>query len=211
MKKKTITHAAKTPKPAKTKTKTARRSRIHHYTDSHWGIFGLQGLFALLFGWFIIFTDFADTPALVFAVGLILLTLGAIELLNVITRHRRGRAWSFALTVAALEVAVGVALLATNGLSVAVHLTIIACYTIIRGLFDVIIAVRSLTDATDKFLWVVTGIFGMVLGFVIFNSGSTELSNTTFIKVFGTYLMVFGLANLVYAVHSKNTLPAKAK
>ena len=30
------------------------------YIDSHWGIFALQGIVALLFGWFALFTGSSD-------------------------------------------------------------------------------------------------------------------------------------------------------
>ena len=175
------------------------------FIESHWLIFGLQGLIALVFGWFIMFTDITEIPTLVNIVPYALLTLGVAEMFNAIYRKHRQHTWASSLMIALVEIGVAVALLITKDCcNVAVHLTIIAGYTLVRGLFQTLVGLRSLTDATDKFLWIVTGIFGIVLGFVIFNSGNLDLANTTFIKIFGTYMMVFGLTDIIYAVHVKN-------
>ncbi len=181
------------------------------YVDSHWLIFAIQGLVALVFGWLIMFTNLAGTHTLVAAVGTVLLALGIIEIINVLNRRRKHFAWGLALTIAIVEIGVGLSLLLTKELSVAVHLSIIAGYTTVRGLFEVMIAVRSLSDLVTKILWIVTGAFGMVLGFVIFNSGNIDLANTTFIKLFGTYMMVFGLTNIIFGLHRKTAIPAKTK
>ena len=179
------------------------------YTDSHWLVFGLQGLISLIFGWYIMFTDLTDTAALITIIGWAMLALGGIELLNVIYRHRREHNWGLALSIALAQITVAVSLLLVRDLSVAIHLSIVAGYTILRGVFEILIGLRSLTDPTDRFLWIITGMFGVILGFVIFNSGDADLANTSFIKIFGTYTMVFGLTNLIFSVHLKNTPPAK--
>ena len=198
MKKKTTP----TVKPKTPKTKK-------RYIESHWLIFGIQGIIAIVSGWFILFTEIADPSYLILLVGSVLLTIGVIELSNTIFRRRHQHAWGLALAIAIIEIAVATTLLLTANLSVAIHLSIIASYTITRGVFDTLIGLRSLTDTTDRFLWIITGIFGMVLGFVILNSGHLGIANTAFIDFFGTYLMVFGLANLVFSIHNKAALASK--
>jgi len=181
------------------------------FIESHWLIFGVQGLIALVFGWYIIFTDMTEIPTLVNIVAYALLTLGVAELFNAIYRKHRKHNWASSLIISLVEIGVAVALLITKDCcNVAVHLTIIAAYTVVRGVFQTFVGLRALTDPTDKFLWIITGMFGIILGFVIFNSGNFDLANTTFIKIFGTYMMVFGLTDLVYAVHVKNSIPEKS-
>jgi len=175
------------------------------FIESHWLIFGVQGLIALVFGWFIMFTDMTEISTLVNIVAYALLTLGVAELFNAIYRKHRKHNWVSSLIISLVEIGVAVALLITKDCcNVAVHLAIIAAYTVLRGVFQTFVGLRALTDPTDKFLWIVTGMFGVILGFVIFNSGNFDLANTTFIKIFGTYMMVFGLTDIIYAVHVKN-------
>lgn len=171
------------------------------YIDSHWGIFVLQGIVALLFGWFALFTSSSDVQTLVIIVGSVLLSLGIIELLNLLARTRAKNTWGVALFMAILEVTAGLSLLFTYEQNVAWHLIVIASYTIIRGIFEIILGLKAIDDLTDKFIWILTGVCACIMGAVIFNTG--HLGNTPFIKYFGSYMMVFGVVNLIYAIHNK--------
>ena len=161
------------------------------YIDSHWGVFALQGVVALLFGWFALFTGSSDIQTLVVIVGSVLLSLGIIELFNLLIRTRTRNTWGISLLLA---------ILFTYEQNVAWHLVVVAAYTIFRGIFELILGLRSIDDLTDKFSWVLTGICGCIMGIVILNSG--RLGTTHFIKYFGSYMMVFGIVNLIYSIHN---------
>ena len=170
------------------------------YIDSHWGIFALQGIVALLFGWFALFTNSSDIQTLVIVVGSVLLSLGIIELLNLLARTRTKNTWGVSLVMAILEISAGLALLFTYEQNVAWHLVVIAAYTILRGIFEIILGLRSIDDLTDKFIWILAGICACIMGIVILNTG--HLGTIPFIKYFGSYMMVFGVVNLIYSVHN---------
>ena len=170
------------------------------YIDSHWGIFALQGVVALLFGWFALFTNSSDIQTLVIVVGSVLLSLGIIELLNLLARARTKNTWGVSLTMAILEVSAGLALLFTYEQNVAWHLIVIAAYTILRGIFEIILGLKAIDDLTDKFIWILAGVCACIMGVVILNTG--HLGTIPFIKYFGSYMMVFGVVNLIYSVHN---------
>lgn len=170
------------------------------YIDSHWGIFALQGIVALLFGWFALFTSSSDIQTLVVIVGSVLLSLGIIELLNLLIRTRTRNTWGISLFMAILEIGAALSLLFTYEQNVAWHLAVVAAYTTIRGIFEILLGLHSIDDLTDKFSWVLTGICGCIMGIVILNSG--RLGTTHFIKYFGSYMMVFGIVNLIYSIHN---------
>lgn len=174
------------------------------YVDSHWLIFAFEGAVALLFGWFALFTNLTDTSALVSIVGSLLLGLGIIELFNLLRRTHLNETWGFTLISALIEVAVAFALLFTSDQELVWHLALIAGYTVVRGIFEILIGLRAVDDVTDKFIWIVTGICGAVMGFVILNSGNAVVTDNapTFIKFFGAYMTLYGLANLIYGVHN---------
>ncbi|MBR3220277.1 DUF308 domain-containing protein [Candidatus Saccharibacteria bacterium] len=173
------------------------------YIDSHWLIFAFQGVIALLFGWFVMFTGLTDTTALVATVGAFLLGLGAVELFNMLRRTHVKETWGLSLFVAVFEIAVALALLFTLNQNIALHLAIIAGYTIVRGIFEILIGIKSIDDSTDKLIWTICGICGVIMGFVILNSGTLGYPNT-FLQFFGAYMMVFGLCNLIYGVHNRD-------
>lgn len=170
------------------------------YIDSHWGIFALQGIVALLFGWFALFTNSSDIQTLVIVVGSVLLSLGIIELLNLLARARTKNTWGVSLVMAILEISAGLALLFTYEQNVAWHLIVIAAYTILRGIFEIILGLKAIDDLTDKFIWILAGICACIMGVVILNTG--HLGTIPFIKYFGSYMMVFGVVNLIYSVHN---------
>ena len=170
------------------------------YIDSHWGIFALQGVVALLFGWFALFTNSSDIQTLVIVVGSVLLSLGIIELLNLLARARTKNTWGVSLVMAIMEISAGLALLFTYEQNVAWHLIVIAAYTILRGIFEIILGLKAIDDLTDKFIWILAGVCACIMGVVILNTG--HLGTIPFIKYFGSYMMVFGVVNLIYSVHN---------
>lgn len=170
------------------------------YIDSHWGIFALQGVVALLFGWFALFTNSSDIQTLVIVVGSVLLSLGIIELLNLLARARTKNTWGVSLVMAILEISAGLSLLFTYEQNVAWHLIVIAAYTILRGIFEIILGLKAIDDLTDKFIWILAGVCACIMGVVILNTG--HLGTIPFIKYFGSYMMVFGVVNLIYSVHN---------
>jgi uncharacterized membrane protein HdeD (DUF308 family) len=175
------------------------------YIESHWLIFAIKGAAAFLLGAFALFTTITDPRNLILIIAIALIILGLTETFNIIHRRHRQHDWGLALIIALIELATAAALLYTKNLdNIVASTVIVAAYTVLRGLFEIFIGIKSLTDKTDKFMWIVCGIVGTILGIIIFSYPAAD--NTTFIKIFGTYMMIFGLTDLIFAVHSKNEL-----
>lgn len=173
------------------------------HIDRHPLVFVVQGLISLCAGGFFIFTAERDIKTLVTVVGATLFLLGLVEVFNVIHRQKAQATWAFSLGIAVTEIAIAFALFFLLQQNVAWHLGIIAVYTLLRGLAEIFIGLKSIDDATDKFIWTVTGIIGAIMGFVIFCSGNNQ-ENVAFIQFFGSYMMIFGVANLIYGVHNRD-------
>ena len=172
------------------------------YVDSHWLIFAVQGVISILFGWYAAFTSRQDVTVLVNIVGATMLALGIVELFNLLRRAHLRETWGLALGVALIEVAVAFTLLFTNGAEPVLHLAIVAGYTVIRGVFELMIGLRAVDDSTDKFIWALTGMCGVIMGFAILNSGAQ--GDSIFIKYFGEYMMLYGVAELIYGAHNRD-------
>ncbi len=172
------------------------------FIENHWLVFAIQGVIGLLFGWFVIFTGISTVSQLIPVVATTLLALGIIDLFNLLDRERHNAGWGLTLILTLIELTVALTLLFTQGQPAFWHLIIVACYTIVRGIFEILIGFHYLTDATDRFMWIVCGTCGCILGFVILNAGQF-VNSTTFIKFFGTYMMVYGITNLIYGAHNK--------
>lgn len=173
------------------------------YIDSHWLIFVIQGALALGFGWVMLFSSTeASISYLVSIVGVFLLALGILELFNILHREHLKAGWSVSLIVALFDTIVAMTLLMTINNDAVWHLVIIAAYTFARGIFEILIGLRSPDDMTDRFIWVLVGACGVVMGLVVFNSGNMGL--TDFVRFFGAYMMVLGVGSLVYGVHNRD-------
>ena len=174
------------------------------YVDSHWLIFAFEGAISLLFGWFALFTNLGVTSALVSVVACLLIGLGIVELFNLLVRARLQETWGFSLISALAEIGVAFALLFTADQNAVWHLALIAGYVVARGVLEILIGLRAVDDRTDKFIWTLVGICGVIMGFVILNSGSVAVEENApaFIKAFGAYMSIYGIASLIYGVHN---------
>ena len=172
------------------------------YIDSHWLVFGVEGVVALIFGWFVLFSNSQDTTFLTATISCMLLILGLIELFNVLHREHFRSTWGFSAVIAIFELVTALALLASLSQNSAVAMIILSAYALVRGVFEILIAIRSIDDTTDRFIWLLCGICGIIFAFLVFNSG--HFSPGTFVKFFGSYLMIIGLSDLIYGVHNRD-------
>lgn len=170
------------------------------YIDSHWSVFILRGLLALLFGWLALFNSGNNLSTLTSILGVFLLSLSIVEFANSLYRAHYKRGWGTSVAMAILDTIIALVILLTVDQSIAWHLAALAIYTLLRGVFDIIASFRNIDDITDRFIWLICGICGCIMGFVIFNAGS--LAVTDFIRFFGAYLLVIGVASLIYGVHN---------
>ena len=180
------------------------------YIESHWGVFVLKGIVSLFAGFYMMFTHRQDVDFLIQVVGWTMLALAIIEIINVAHRSRRQRNWGLPFALGAVEMAMSVALLYTvkPGASLAellpIRLTMLAIYVLAASVITVVMGFQSFDNLTDRFMWVVNGMLGCVLGFVIFNAGN--ISDIAHIMLFGTYLLINGLTDLFFGVHSKDEM-----
>ena len=77
----------------------------------------------------------------------------------------------------------------------------IAVYTIISGVIDIFHGFLSTVDPTDRFIRVLAGILGCVMGAVIINAGDFDIM--TFIRFFGAYMLIVGVTSMIYGVHNR--------
>lgn len=171
------------------------------YIDSHWLVFMFQGAVALFFGCLTLFTSNESSTGLIPIIGIALLALAVVEFANSLYRTRNRQGWLIATAVAIFDVAFGVALLMVTDQGMVWHISLLAAYTALRGIFELAIGFRTTSDPTDRFIWSLCGICGIVFGIVIINSG--HLANVDFVRFFGAYLMILGVASLVYGAHNR--------
>ncbi|MBQ9403257.1 DUF308 domain-containing protein [Candidatus Saccharibacteria bacterium] len=180
-------------------------ARARRFIETHWLFFAFQGIISILFGAFILFTNITVVQSLVAIIGVSLLCLGVIEIFSMLYRKHYGNSLALSLILAASEVIIAMMLLFTQDYNMAWALTLLAIYTIGRGVLELILAFTAVTDKTDRFMWATCGVCGAIIGIVILNSGGF-LDQTAFTKFFSAYMMIYGVTNLFYGIHNRNEL-----
>lgn len=171
------------------------------YIDSHWLVFMFQGGIALLFGCLTLFTSDESASSLIPLVGIFLLALSVVEFANSLYRSRHKQGWLVAVLLALFDAAFGLAMLFVADQAMVWHLSLVAAYTALRGVFELLMGFRTTVDPTDRFIWVLCGVVGIIFGLVIFNSG--HLENIEFMRFFGAYMMILGVSSFIYGIHNR--------
>ncbi len=171
------------------------------YIDSHWLVFIFQGAIALLFGCLTLFTSDESAAGLIPIVGIFLLALSVVEFANSLYRSRHKQGWLVAVLIALFDASFGLAMLFVADQAMVWHLSLVAAYTGLRGIFELLMGFRTTVDPTDRFIWALCGVVGIIFGLVIFNSG--HLENIEFMRFFGAYMMILGVCSLIYGIHNR--------
>lgn len=171
------------------------------YIDSHWLIFILQGMVALLFGCTMLFTAGKTSIELISTVGLSLIALAVVEIANLVHRSIKHQGLIISIIVALFDLIFGIILLLFSDQEAAWYMAMIAGYTVIRGVFEIVLGFRTTVDPTDQFIWILCGMCGAVFGVAILNSG--QLGGNHYVRFFGAYMLILGICSLIYGAHNR--------
>ena len=177
------------------------------FIESHWLTFAMKGVISIVAGLCLMFAPKNDIKLMSSIVGWTMFGLAFIELANVVYRTKRSHNWGFPLFLGAIELFIAVALLYTIDPNSAsdemTHLRIIylASYVIFASVVTIAMGIASFKNMTDRFMWIVNGMIGAILAFMMF--GGTQLGQFAWVELFGTYLLVNGLTDLFFGIHSK--------
>lgn len=174
------------------------------YIDKHWLIYLLRGGLALVFGLLLLFNGLDDVRLIGLPLGIFLLSMGAIDAVSAIYNSSQKGSWINSLIDSLIDVIAALALLFLGRDSLLASVVILAVYTLASGLVDVLHGFLSTADPTDRFIRLLIGIIGCVMGLVILNAGNFE--KVEFFRFFGVYAMLVGTTSLIYGVHNRAQL-----
>lgn len=172
------------------------------YIDKHWLVFVIRGTIALIFGWIALFGGLNDLSPVLSIVSLALLFLGIVDAASALYNSTKKRGWINSVIDSAIDIITALAILFFMDKNIVIELVILSIYTLFSGVIDIIHGFISTLDPTDRFIRIITGICGCIMGFVILNAGSFEIS--TFIRFFGAYLLIVGVTSFIYGIHNRS-------
>ena len=112
----------------------------------------------------------------------------------------RRRGWINSIIDAAIDIVAAVTLL-FFAKDLVTSVIILSVYTLASGIIDVFHGFLSTVDPTDRFIRIMAGACGCIIGIVILNAGSFEI--TTFARFFGAYMLIVGVTSSIYGVHNR--------
>lgn len=172
------------------------------FIDKHWLVFIFRGALAVLFGCFALFGGLADMQSVIATVSVLLLLMGIVDAVGALYGSTKKHGWVNSIIDALIDVVAALALLFFAKNNITNSLIIISVYTIVSGIIDIFHGFLSTVDPTDRFIRVLAGVCGCVIGIVILNAGKFEI--TTFIRFFGAYMLIVGATSLIYGVHNRS-------
>ena len=171
------------------------------YIDKHWLVFILRGALAGAFGFIALFSGMANIESIVAVISVFLLLMGIIDSVGALYNSTKKHGWINSVIDAGIDVVAAVVLLFFARNDLVTSVIILSIYTILSGVIDVFHGFISTVDPTDRFIRVLVGACGCIIGAVILNAGSFEI--TTFIRFFGAYMLIVGVTSLIYGVHNR--------
>lgn len=171
------------------------------YIDKHWFVFVLRGGLAAGFGLVSLFGALTDLGFTVSVIVIFLLLMGIIDATSALYNSTKKRGWGNSVVDALIDVAAALTLLFVMPGNQVAAMVILAIYTCVSGIIDIIHGFVNTVDPTDRFIRVLAGVIGAITGFVILNAGS--LNDLTFVRFFGAYLLIVGVTSMVYGNHNR--------
>jgi len=172
------------------------------FIDKHWSVFLVRGALACVFGFVTLFGMLNNIENVVSMLAMLLLVMGIVDSVSALYASAKKHGWLTSVIDSVVDVAAALCLLFLAKDSLVNSLIIIAVYTAVSGVIDLFHGFLSTVDPTDRFIRVVVGILGCVMGCVIINAGSFE--QMTFIRFFGAYMLIVGITSLIYGVHNRS-------
>ena len=181
------------------------------FIESHWLLFAGKGVISLIVGLCMMLSFNSDAMTMAKLVSFTMMILAGIELMNAAYRVKANHGnVGFPLILGIIELGVAVSLLFAINPSLDIdeliwlRIAILSGYTFFASLITIVMGFKSFTNMTDRMMWIINGMVGMILAIVMLPSDALLMTATAHIKLFGAYLMVNGLTDLFFGIHSRD-------
>ena len=171
------------------------------YIDKHWLVFILRGALAGAFGFVALFGGMTNIESMVAIISIFLLLMGIVDSVGALYSSTKKHGWINSVIDAAIDVVAAVMLLFIARNDLVTSVIILSVYTFLSGIIDIFHGFLSTVDPTDRFIRILAGACGCIIGAVILNSGNFEIM--TFIRFFGAYMLIVSVTSMIYGVHNR--------
>jgi uncharacterized membrane protein HdeD (DUF308 family) len=173
------------------------------YLARYWWAFVLQGVIAILFGVLAFFRPGITLESLVLLFAIWALANGILALIYSVGAAQAHEPWWPLVLVGLLGIAVGLLTLRWPGITELTLLLIIAYWSILTGILQIVAALRLRHEIEDEWWLILGGIASVVFGaLLVIYPGAGALA---VIWLIGIYAVIFGITVLMLGVRLKGT------
>jgi uncharacterized membrane protein HdeD (DUF308 family) len=156
-----------------------------------------RGLFAIVFGVFTLMRPGISLTALVTVFGFYAFIDGAVACWLAFKAHGVGASWGMGLLAGILGIGIGIAAFAMPGTVALSLLLVIAVWAIIRGVAEIITAIRLRKDIDGEWLLILAGVASVVFGVLLIARPGAGI--LTLLWLIGGYAIFFGILLVLLA------------
>jgi uncharacterized membrane protein HdeD (DUF308 family) len=158
----------------------------------NWWVLLLRGIFAVLFGVMAFLWPGITLVTLILLCGLYFIVDGITETVM----GGRSRTWSL-LIAGVLSIIAGVLTFFYPGVTAFVLLVLVAAWAVIRGIFEVIAAIRLRRELANEWLLVIAGVISILFGVLLLSNPAAGA--LAMVWLIGLYALLFGITMMILA------------
>jgi uncharacterized membrane protein HdeD (DUF308 family) len=162
-----------------------------HSLARSWWLIVLRGVCAVLFGLAAWVWPNLTLMALIFFLGVYLLTDGLLAIIAGLSRYEGSQVWWLLPIEGAIGIVTGTWALLSPGLTAITLLYLIAAWAIVTGMITIIAAIRLRAEIDREVLLALSGVLSVALGMILVIWPGTMILSA--IWLLGTYTVTSGL------------------
>ncbi|MFH0757198.1 MAG: DUF308 domain-containing protein [Bacteroidota bacterium] len=162
----------------------------------NWWFLVINGLIAILFGFFLLFFDTDLIKFLMIYIGIGGAVVGAILLIAAIRNIKKDKHAGMLLFESILTLVIGLILVLFPSFSLKFFLIIIGVWAVILGIVQLAILINIKEKLASKNILLFNGILTMVLGVMLFFDPVTTAG--FLLKILGVFAIIFGILMIYF-------------
>jgi uncharacterized membrane protein HdeD (DUF308 family) len=175
----------------------------------NWWVFLLRGVLAILFGLGAMVLPGITLAALVLLYGAYALADGVVAAIAAFTKRKAGEGFPWSVLVIGLAgIAAGVLTFMYPGLTALVLLYFIAAWHVVRGISEIVVAIRLRKDIKGEGWLIAGGVLSVLFGLFLYaRPGAGAVAR---IWMIGAFAILFGIVLVALSFRLKGLKPAAA-
>lgn len=165
-----------------------------------WLVLG-TGIVSTLFGLVALFWPKLTLATLVYMYALFVVVMGAFSLIEALSNIKKDPLWWLMTLFAIFNLVIGVFLLRNPLVAATIFVILLAVFIFVQSIIDLVIASYA-GKGDNRWLWILTGIFGIVMGFIVLFY--PVAASVAFVWALGIYTLVHGVVAIAFAIQTRS-------